>query len=90
MITHDDIVTLRNDYKKYLDAQLEASKCFVPVNKSLGGKWKAMVMPNGQDAIRDPETGVDADTLTNIGKASVSVPDGFVSVVHYSHYRSMA
>ena len=90
VISQDDITTLRNGYKKHLDAQLEESKRFVPMNKSLGGKWKEMVIPNSSDAIRDPETGVNVDTLTAIGKVSVSVPDSFVSVVYYSCCRSMA
>lgn len=37
-----------------------------------------MVWPASEDAIWDPDTGVEAETLKTIAKASVKVPDGFV------------
>lgn len=45
----------------------------------LEDQWKGIVWPASAEANYDPETGVDRDTLTRIGKASVAVPDGFVS-----------
>jgi probable 2-oxoglutarate dehydrogenase E1 component DHKTD1 len=69
---------LRAAYKKHLDSELENSASFVPVNKSLGGKWKGMVIPNSPEAVRDPETGVTVDILKHVGRMSVHVPEGFV------------
>ena len=45
----------------------------------LQGQWKGLTWPGSKDAVRDPETGVDQETLQQVGRASVSVPEGFVS-----------
>lgn len=39
-----------------------------------------MVIPKSSEAIRDPETGVAEEMLKRVGKASVEVPERFVSV----------
>lgn len=44
----------------------------------LKGQWSTMVWPGSNDAKANPETGVDENTLEDIGRASVTVPDGFV------------
>lgn len=41
-------------------------------------QWSTMVWPGSNDAQANPETGVDENTLKEIGQASVIVPDGFV------------
>lgn len=52
---------------------------------SLNGKWKGMVLPENDDAIHDPETGISADRLREVGLASVEVPSGFVCKLHQAH-----
>lgn len=51
--------------------------------------WKHMVWPSSPAAIYAPETGVEKDILHQVGRASVEVPGGFVSVnisgVIYAH-----
>lgn len=38
-----------------------------------------MVLPSSDDATHNPETGVPIDTLKEVARASVAVPEGFVS-----------
>lgn len=38
-----------------------------------------MVWPASPSAVHNPDTGVEKETLVNVGKASVEVPSGFVS-----------
>lgn len=45
----------------------------------LKGEWKGLVWPGSPEAVREPETGVDTETLVKVGKASTCVPGGFVS-----------
>ena len=45
----------------------------------LQGQWSGIIWPGSEDAVPEPETGVDAETLKSVGKASVTVPEGFVS-----------
>lgn len=44
----------------------------------LEDQWSGMVWPASKEANNDPDTGVDKKVLQDIGKASVTVPDGFV------------
>jgi probable 2-oxoglutarate dehydrogenase E1 component DHKTD1 len=45
----------------------------------LQDQWSGMVWPASEEARSDPDTGVERETLKAIGRASVTVPDGFVS-----------
>jgi len=40
--------------------------------------WSSITWPTSSSALPDPDTGVDLDTLRELGKASVKVPEGFV------------
>lgn len=40
-----------------------------------------MVLPSDPKAVHNPETGVSAETLTEVGKASVQTPSGFVRTI---------
>lgn len=40
--------------------------------------WSGMVWPASKEAIRNPDTGLERQTLETVGKASVAVPEGFV------------
>ena len=44
----------------------------------LKGQWSNMVWPKNNEANFDPDTGVDEAQLKTIGRASVTIPDGFV------------
>jgi probable 2-oxoglutarate dehydrogenase E1 component DHKTD1 len=41
-------------------------------------QWGSMVWPASEEAISDPDTGVERETLKVIGRASVKVPDEVV------------
>jgi probable 2-oxoglutarate dehydrogenase E1 component DHKTD1 len=47
-------------------------------------QWSSCVWPTSDSAIRDPDTGLDADTLQAVAVASVGLPEGFVGGVIYS------
>ena len=40
-----------------------------------------MVWPASEEAKHDPETGVDRTVLERVGRASIAVPEGFVSFI---------
>lgn len=80
VITTDDITTLRTSHKSLLESHLAQVESHTPTADMLQRKWEGMVWPASVDAVRDPDTGVDAHTLREVGAASVQVPDGFVSM----------
>jgi hypothetical protein len=45
----------------------------------LKDQWSSMVWPASNEAVKNPDTGLPAEHLQHIGRASVAVPDGFVS-----------
>ena len=47
----------------------------------LGGKWGALVWPATTEAEHDPDTGLPIERLVQVAKASVTLPESFVSVV---------
>ena len=40
-----------------------------------------MVWPASDEAEHDPKTGVDRNVLEKVGRASIAVPEGFVSLI---------
>lgn len=46
-------------------------------------QWSGLVWPASSGAARNPETGVSKDVLQHIGKASITVPENFVSAFNY-------
>lgn len=80
VISKDDVSQLRTSYKAQLDSELAKADSFTPhLNVLQGKKWKGMVLPASDDATHNPETGVPIDTLKEVARASVAVPEGFVS-----------
>lgn len=78
-MTADDITDLRVAHKIYLEQQLSAVESYKPRVPLLKNQWSGMVWPASKEANMFPDTGVDEDTLVNVGKASVTLPvDGFV------------
>lgn len=45
----------------------------------LQGKWSGCVWPVSKEAVHQPDTGVEREVLIEVAKASVTLPDGFVS-----------
>ena len=74
-----DISQLRTSYKAHLDSELAKADTFNPQLTVLQNKWKELVVPMSNDAVHNPETGVSAAVLKDVGKASVAVPESFVS-----------
>lgn len=54
---------------------------YVPPPLTFQGEWEGMVWPASKEARHNPETGVDRTVLEGVGRASVAVPEGFVSLV---------
>ncbi|KAF5378852.1 hypothetical protein D9615_006945 [Tricholomella constricta] len=77
ILNENDITEVRTAYKLHLEAELSKVGSFVPEASMLEGQWKGIVWPASKEAEFDPVTGVDQETLTKVGKASVAVPDGF-------------
>ncbi|KZT69995.1 2-oxoglutarate dehydrogenase, E1 component [Daedalea quercina L-15889] len=71
---------VRTSYKSFLVSESETADSRPAVNADTvmpQGSWNGMVWPASSGAVRDPETGVDRETLLSVGRASVTVPDGF-------------
>lgn len=92
VITPEDASNLRSSYKHHLDEQLAQSASFVPQLEQPEDNWKDMVLPIINEAIRDPDTGVNGEIAREIGMKSVEVPASFVSLLllqndmHYNYF----
>lgn len=82
VISEADAKKAREEYQEMLGAALEKVDSFKPKSEMLGGKWKDMVWPASKEAQPNPETGLPVDRLSEVGKASVALPDTFVRHVH--------
>jgi probable 2-oxoglutarate dehydrogenase E1 component DHKTD1 len=71
---------VRDSYKASLNAALTDVTSYVPPPVTFEGAWKGMVWP-ASPAARQDETGVSSAVLRDVGKASVHVPEEFVSDV---------
>ncbi|KDQ09592.1 hypothetical protein BOTBODRAFT_116863 [Botryobasidium botryosum FD-172 SS1] len=76
-LTAEKAASLRTSYKKHLDEQLQAVPAFAPEANMLKAQWSDMRWPATEEAVQDPETGVDEATLKRVGKESVTVPVDF-------------
>ena len=54
---------------------------YVPPPLTFHADWSGMVWPASEEARHDPETGVDRTVLERVGRASIAVPEGFVSFI---------
>lgn len=71
---------MRSSYKAKLASELSAADSYDPVSHAvsmLQEQWKGLVWPADDNAVRDPETGVDREVLLRVGRASVAVSEGF-------------
>lgn len=81
VIASETAKSVRESYKAYLNDELVQSDSYKPEARMLQQQWAGLVWPASQEAVRNPETGVDQETLVKVGKASVDVPEGFVSTL---------
>lgn len=80
-MSEQEISTVRNDYKAYLETELGNVASYTPKATILQEQWTGITWPTSDEADYNPSTGVDKDTLVRVGKASVAAPDGFVSAI---------
>ncbi|KAL0576101.1 hypothetical protein V5O48_005875 [Marasmius crinis-equi] len=69
---------VRTSYKATLEKALAAVPSYEPTAPMLREQWSGMVWPAGGETLWNPDTGVNKETLVDVGKISVTVPDGFV------------
>jgi probable 2-oxoglutarate dehydrogenase E1 component DHKTD1 len=80
----DDVLTsteaqgVRDAIRSHLDAELAQADAYIPITTMLQGQWKGLVWPASEQAEHDPATGVAREVLEQAGRASVTVPPGFV------------
>ncbi|KAF8914757.1 dehydrogenase E1 and transketolase domain-containing protein 1 [Mucidula mucida] len=77
VISAGDAAVLRDSYKVYLNDQLAKVEGYTPSASMLEAQWRGIVWPASSEASSSPSTGVDTQTLINVGEASVRVPSGF-------------
>jgi probable 2-oxoglutarate dehydrogenase E1 component DHKTD1 len=70
---------LRKSFTATLDADMNKIEEYKPKSEMLEGKWSELVWPNSESAKHEPDTGVERDTLIEVAKASVTLPEDFVS-----------
>ena len=79
VLATEEATAVRTSHKSHLETQLSEVASYKPGASMLEQQWSEMVWPASSDAIRSPTTGMDTGTLGMVGRASVAVPDGFVS-----------
>ncbi|KAI9062004.1 dehydrogenase E1 and transketolase domain-containing protein 1 [Trametes sanguinea] len=79
VLTKEAAESVRAEHKEFLSSELAAAASHRPGSalSVMQGQWKGMVWPASKEAVWDPETGVERDTLKRVGRASVTVPEGF-------------
>lgn len=83
-MSEQEISTVRNDYKAYLETKLGNIASYTPKATILQEQWTGITWPTSDKANYNPSTGVDKDTLVRVGKGSVAAPGGFVSAIFWS------
>ncbi|OSD05011.1 dehydrogenase E1 and transketolase domain-containing protein 1 [Trametes coccinea BRFM310] len=79
VLTKEAADSVRAEHKEFLSSELAAAASHKPGSalSIMQGQWKGTVWPASKQAVWDPETGVERDTLKTVGRASVTVPEGF-------------
>lgn len=80
-LSPEDAKSQRGAYKSHLESCLQAVESYSPPPVQHTKQWKNVAWPASTQANGNPETGVESMTLTKVGKASVEVPENFVSLV---------
>jgi probable 2-oxoglutarate dehydrogenase E1 component DHKTD1 len=79
VITSEEASDLRKKHAAMLEAELAKVDEYVPKSDMLQGKWSDFVWPNSSEAEHNPATGVSQEKLKEVAKASVTLPEDFVS-----------
>lgn len=79
VLSEADAKAGREKYLDKLNAALIDVDGFAPESEMLAGKWKDLVWPASGAANPDPETGLPTERLAEVAKASVTLPESFVS-----------
>jgi len=79
VVATDQAGTFRRQFSEELEKCLGEVEGFKPKSEMLGGKWKDMVWPVGPQAEHFPQSGVKEETLKSMARASVTLPESFVS-----------
>lgn len=69
---------MRHVVRGVLDSELTQADAHIPNAAVLQAQWKGMVWPAAEKAEHDPATGIAHEVLERVGRASVTVPSGFV------------
>ena len=70
---------MRKSFTATFDADMNKIEEYKPKSEMLEGKWSKLVWPNSESAKHEPDTGVERATLIEVAKASVTLPEDFVS-----------
>ncbi|KAF8331280.1 dehydrogenase E1 and transketolase domain-containing protein 1 [Cantharellus anzutake] len=78
-LSEQDAASGRAMYRKHLDDQLKATDTFSPTVEKPSTRWASYTWPGSKEGLsgKNPETGVQLETLRSVGLASVQVPPGF-------------
>ena len=92
VLSQESATTLRASYKGHLNSELTQADSYEPQVSMLQNQWTGLVWPASDQAERNPNTGIDTETLRRVGKASVHYGEGFVSLtretrIHGPHYK---
>lgn len=74
---------MRDAIRGRLDVELAQADAYIPTTTMLQGHWKGLVWPASEKAEHDPATGVVREVLEKAGRASVTVPAGFVRHIFF-------
>ena len=79
VMTRDEVEAMRQDWRKHLDGEYDAGVNY-KANKAdwLDGRWAGLKSATGEvDEARRGKTGVDIETLREIGTKLTEIPSGF-------------
>jgi 2-oxoglutarate dehydrogenase E1 component len=77
LIPEGEIEDMKAAFQARLNEEFEAGKAFAPNRADwLDGRWKN-ITPKDLDNYQAGETGISPETMADIGRALVRVPDGF-------------
>jgi probable 2-oxoglutarate dehydrogenase E1 component DHKTD1 len=79
VIAEEEAAEWRKSYEDWLAGCLGEVEGWKAKSEMLEGKWSGMVWPSSGEAVHDPATGVEVDTLKEVAAASVDLPESFVS-----------
>jgi hypothetical protein len=79
VLTTEEATSLRSSYRSKLEDAMASVDSWKPSASMLEAQWTGCVWPASNESQRDPETGLDIETLKKVGHASVEIPAGFVS-----------